>query len=88
MKGGLNFSFQPDPKSQIGTAKMLLRDPKIQEGFANLYELGRLDLTVEALVVDPIWKELFEPEEIEIVRRRLENWAILKMIQCNEVILT
>ncbi|HUU87963.1 MAG TPA: hypothetical protein VMX17_09430 [Candidatus Glassbacteria bacterium] len=55
----------------LETARMLLRNPQIQEGLANLYELGRLDLTVEALVIDPDWKELFEPEEIEIARTRL-----------------
>lgn len=62
-----------DEYGGLETAKMLLRDPEIQEGFTNLYELKRLDLTVEAIVIDPKWKELFDPEEIEIARRRLEE---------------
>jgi hypothetical protein len=38
-----------------------------------LYERGRLDLTVEALVVQPQFASLFTDEEIEIAGRRLDQ---------------
>ena len=42
------------------------------DGYSALAERGRLDLTVEALVVeDARWRAQFTPEEIEKARRRL-----------------
>src|SRR5690606_17199592 len=35
----------------LGTARKLLNSPAVSDGFANLWERGRLDLTVEALVL-------------------------------------
>jgi len=36
-----------------------------------LWECGRLDLSMEALVIDPRFEELFSAEEREIARERL-----------------
>ena len=45
----------------LETAKYLINAPKVSEGYTHLYERGRLDLTVEALVVEePRWQHLFE----------------------------
>jgi len=59
----------------LATARKLLAAPTISDGFAALWERGRLDLTVEALVVQPRFAELFTPEEIEIARSRLEQFG-------------
>jgi hypothetical protein len=57
----------------LGTAQRLLASTEVSTGFAALYERGRLDLTVEALVVQPKFASLFTDEEIEIARQRLDQ---------------
>lgn len=56
----------------IATAKYLINSPKPSDGYTNLYERGRLDLTVEALIVENAkWHSLFSEDEIEKARQRL-----------------
>ena len=57
----------------LGTAHRLLASSEVSSGFAALYERGRLDLTVEALVVKPEFASLFSEEEIEIAQQRLDQ---------------
>ncbi|WP_182882083.1 GmrSD restriction endonuclease domain-containing protein [Microbispora sp. H10949] len=59
----------------LATARKLLRSPAVSDGFAALWERGRLDLTVEALVVQPQFAEMFTPTEIEVARHRLEQFG-------------
>src|SRR4051812_7676755 len=48
----------------LATAKYLLNSPKPSDGYTHLYERGRLDLTVEAMIVENTrWHELFTKEE-------------------------
>ena len=49
--------------------------PHISEGFAALWERGRLDLSVEALVIDPRFAQLFTDKEIDTARRWLEQFG-------------
>jgi len=55
----------------LQTAKRLLQTPGLQYGFEVLWERGRLDLTMEALVLKPPWNQLFTDEEKEIAIARL-----------------
>jgi hypothetical protein len=57
----------------LGTAKRLLASSEVHSGFTALYERGRLDLTVEALVVQPKFSELFTDDELDKARRRLDQ---------------
>jgi hypothetical protein len=57
----------------VATARTLLRTPTLSDGFAALWEHGRLDLTVEALVLREPWSELFDKEELNIARERLQD---------------
>ena len=57
----------------VGAAKRLLSQPDEQYGFTKLWELGRLDLTVEAHVIKEPWSALFTEQEIEEARRRLQD---------------
>ncbi|MBB5773722.1 hypothetical protein HD596_000478 [Nonomuraea jabiensis] len=59
----------------LATARKLLNTPAVSDGFAALWERGRLDLTVEALVVQPQFASLFSPAEIEIASRRLGQFG-------------
>lgn len=57
------------------TAKQLINSPKPSDGYTALYERGRLDLTVEALVVEHSqWHALFTPEEIDKAAKRLREY--------------
>ncbi|MGE4251302.1 MAG: hypothetical protein AB7F09_18095 [Parvibaculaceae bacterium] len=60
----------------LDTAKYLINSSTPSDGYTHLYERGRLDLTVEALVVDnPRWQALFTSEEIEKARQRLKQYG-------------
>ncbi len=55
-----------DDRGGLATAKYLINSPKPSDGYTHFYEQGRLDLTVEALVVEPSkWHTLFTSEELE-----------------------
>ena len=54
------------------TAKYLINAPKASDGYTALYERGRLDLTVEATVIEnPKWHEFFDEAELAKARKRL-----------------
>ena len=56
----------------LATAKQLINAPKESKGYTELFLRQRLDLTVEAEVVEnPRWHPLFLPEELNRARERL-----------------
>ena len=59
------------------TAKTLLRAPQVSDGYTALWELGRLDLSVEAYVLRPEFRTLFTTEELEIAKTRLDEYGYL-----------
>lgn len=59
----------------VGTARILLQSPGVSDGYTALWERGRLDLTVEALILQPQWHDLFTDEERTIARKRLEEYG-------------
>lgn len=77
-EAGYNASYFVSMLAQYGpqeTAHKLLASPAISDGFAELWERKRLDLTVEAIVVEPQFSELFSENEIELARKRLEQFG-------------
>ncbi|MGR5145563.1 hypothetical protein ACQKP8_03310 [Photobacterium alginatilyticum] len=59
----------------IDTAKRLIHSPNVSDGYTALWQLGRLDLTVEALIVEnSIWHGLFSEEELKICQKRLHDY--------------
>jgi hypothetical protein len=62
----------------LETARILLHSMNVSEGYTALWERGRLDLTVEALIHDnPQWHPLFTPEELAICTERLTQYEYL-----------
>ncbi|MEV0946542.1 DUF262 domain-containing protein [Rhodococcus sp. NPDC049939] len=59
----------------LATARKLLSSPTVSDGFADLWERNRLDLTVEAKVLDPRFNSLFTEDEVAVARRRLEQFG-------------
>jgi hypothetical protein len=61
----------------LETARLLVLAAQPSEGYTALWERGRLDLTVEALVLQAQGQPLFaqEPELLERARRRLIDYG-------------
>ena len=60
----------------LATAKYLINERQVSDGYTALWERDRLDLTVEAEVVDnPKWYPLFTDDEVEKARRRLRDYG-------------
>ena len=60
----------------LATARYLINDPIESQGYTALWERGRLDLTVEAVVVEnERWHRLFEDQELEKARQRLAKYG-------------
>lgn len=59
----------------LETARRLIHSPAVSDGYTALWELGRLDLTVEALIIEnPSWHELLSAEELTICQNRLREY--------------
>lgn len=59
----------------LETARRLLHYKDVSEGYIKLWERGRLDLTVEAVIFDnPKWHALFTEQELEIAEKRLKKY--------------
>jgi len=56
----------------VQTAKRLLAGPVMQSGLFALSERGRVDLSVESLVLKEEYSELFEPQELSEAKHRLD----------------
>lgn len=59
----------------LAAAKTLLHTPYLPDGFAELWQRGRLDLTMEYMLVQPPWNSLFTENELKIARDRLASHA-------------
>jgi hypothetical protein len=59
----------------LETARILLHSTNVSEGYTALWERGRLDLTVEAVIHDnPKWHPLFTEEDRAICIARLKAY--------------
>ena len=57
----------------LKTAQRLLHAATVSDGYTALYARGRLDLTVEALILRPEWQDLFTDDERRIAVRCLRE---------------
>ncbi|CAH0147559.1 hypothetical protein SRABI80_00546 [Peribacillus frigoritolerans] len=57
----------------LNTAKRLINNKQLSDGFATLTELERLDLTVEALVLQKKYRPLFTDEELLVAKTKLSE---------------
>ena len=56
----------------LSTARRLLEQPQVSKGLLRLAELNRLDLAMEALVLEPTYRTLFTDGERAMASKRLE----------------
>ena len=57
----------------VQTAKRLIAAGDIQSGFRRLAEMGRLDLSMEQIMLEPEFAPLFTREELTAARWRLDQ---------------
>ena len=75
-EAGYNATLYLRMLSELGpleTARRLLASSTPSAGFTGLWEKGRLDLTVEALVLRTEFRQFFTDDELETARERLER---------------
>jgi len=70
----VRFLRMVSERGGLETARHLLHAPTVSEGYTALWERGRLDLTVEALILEPQWQPLFGKEERRIAVERLKEY--------------
>lgn len=60
----------------VATAKKPIADPRrVPPGFDRLYDMKRLDMSVEACIVEnPQFHPLFDPDEIKRCEQRLADY--------------
>jgi hypothetical protein len=58
----------------LETARILLNAREVSDGYTALWERGRLDLTVEAVMLEPKWEALFSPAERVVAVDRLNRY--------------
>ena len=67
------FLRMVNERGGLAAARQLLGGAEPSSGFTKLWEEGRLDLSVEALVLREPWSALFTDVELAEARRRLED---------------
>ena len=67
------FKQLVDERGGVGAAKWLLAGEDVQQGLAKLWELGLLDHSMEAFVLDERFRPLFTEPELREANRRLES---------------
>lgn len=70
------FAGMVADRGGLATAKYLINSSQPSDGYTHLYERGRLDLTVEAMVSENAnWHELFTDEELTKAKGRLKKYG-------------
>ncbi|PZU49861.1 MAG: hypothetical protein DI568_04345 [Sphingomonas sp.] len=65
-----------DSRGALSTARFLINSAKPSEGYTALWERGRLDLTVEAVVLENAEIHyLFESSDLDKARKRLVQYG-------------
>jgi hypothetical protein len=59
----------------LATARYLITTDMPSDGFTKLWECQRLDLTVEAVALNPIYAALFTEEELRLAKERLQQFG-------------
>ena len=71
-----------DQNGGIETAHILINSPTVSDGYTALWERGRLDLAVEALIWDnPEYQKLFTEDELRIIKKRLVDYKYSSAIK-------
>ena len=67
----IRFQQMLAEQGALATAHQLLASKGFHDGFTKLWELKRLDISLECAVLNPTFRSLFSTEELDEARRRL-----------------
>lgn len=67
------FQQMVHEQGAVKAAKSLLASKEPAEGLFSLWEIGKLDMSVEAMALSPVYKELFSDEELRTAKKRLDD---------------
>lgn len=56
-------------------SRRLIRSKEVSEGFSRLWETNRLHMTAEAVALLPWYEQLFDDQDRQLARRRLEAYG-------------
>jgi len=68
------FLSMVSERGGLETAQILIRMDGVSDGYSALHQRGRLDLTVEAVMLDKEWWPLFTDVERAIAIKRLRQY--------------
>ena len=68
------FLQMVEERGGLQAAKRLLINGAPQDGFIKLWELGRLDLSMESVVLSKRFRSLFTEVELKVAKERLEEY--------------
>lgn len=69
------FVSMIEDRGALGACRKLINDTSVSDGFTKLCEMGRLDLTVEAVALRSPYNALFTAGERLKSRKRLEEYG-------------
>jgi hypothetical protein len=69
------FIQMVNEQGSVAAAKHLINSTQPSEGFTRLWELRRLDITVEARALKPEYRSLFTSSELARCRQRLADYG-------------
>lgn len=72
------FQMLDDYGARLTAHILLSESHEIADGFINLCNLNRPELTIEASVLHPKWKNLFTDDERKIAEKRLSDMGYSK----------
>ena len=61
----------------VNAIKRLIHSPKIPYGFTILWEMHRLDLSVENIIQEKEWIDLFTDEDRLVAKERLKDYGYI-----------
>ena len=67
------FKQMIEAQHPVEVGKKLVLSGEFQHGIKELAKLGHLELTIESIMLDPKYEELFSKEHLEAARWRLDN---------------
>ena len=78
----ISYGYKPqifitmcNEEGAVNASKDVINSEKITDGFTRLWELGKLKLSVENIIQEPEWHELFSDDDRKKSKKRLKDYG-------------
>ncbi|MDR1218508.1 MAG: hypothetical protein LBK73_02745 [Treponema sp.] len=82
MREMINIGYKPQAfmtmritEGTVNAIKKLIASKDIPSGFTTLWEKGRLDLSMEKIIQEPEWRNLFTDDDRKKAKKRLMDYG-------------